>query len=233
MIDSARRSGPVAALLVACGLVAAGALLGEAGQAARGRPRLRTGLVVLRGADFARPIAPAKPLPQHAVPRPLSIAEKNALLNGGAPPRTKSSVVALGVYSRLTVSQPQDPHGQLHFDDAWMVMGSGAAFHPGVDNSIAIWEPPYRGGPLLVINIIMSPGRRYLFDFALAASAENATFEFGNAAHSLQTSLLDSGHVLALVEDAADFHLWLRPAANAPTPAWWSFYSLEVTEILQ
>ncbi|HVP91093.1 MAG TPA: hypothetical protein VMS75_07730 [Terriglobales bacterium] len=233
MIDSIRKSGPLVSLLVACGLVAAGAILGEAGQASRGRPRLRTGLVVLRGADFARPIALARPLPQHAVPRPLSAAEKNALLREGAPPRTKSFVVAPSIYSRLTVSQPQDPHGQLHFDDAWVVMGSGAAFSPGVDNSVAVWEPPYRVGPLMIINIVMNPGRRYLFDFALAASIENAAFEFGNAEHSLQTSSLDSGHVLAVVEDATDLHLWLRPAANAPTLAWWRFYSLEVTELLR
>jgi len=234
MMNSARRSGSVAAWLVACGLFfAAGATGDGAQQSLPVRQKPRAGFVVLRGADFARPIALAKALPQNAVPRPLSLVEKNALLGAGAPSRTKSFVVAPSIYSRLTVSQPQDMHGQLHFDDSWIVMGAATAFTPGVDNSVAIWEPPYHGGPLLIINIILSPGHRYLFDFALGASPENAVFEFGNAAGSLGTSVLSSGHVLAVVEDAAEVHLWLRPAAGAMAPAWWSFYNLEVTELRQ
>ena len=233
MVNSKGGSGPVAVWLAACSLLVAGAMAGDARQAPPVRQRPRTGLVVLRGADFARPIASAKPLPQHAIPRPLSDAEKNGLLGAGTPFRAKSFVVASGFYSRLTVSQPQDVHGQLHFDDSWIVMGAATAFYPGVDNSVAIWEPPYHAGPLLIVNIVLSPGRRYLFDFALGASTQDAAFEFGNAARSLGTSSMNGGHVLAVVEDAGAVHLWLRPAAGAPPPAWWSFYSLEVTELRQ
>jgi hypothetical protein len=231
MMNSVRRSGYTAAWLVACGFLTAGAIGSGSQQAPPGRQKPRAGFVLLRGADFARPIALAKALPQNTVPKPLSVAEKNTLLGAGAPLRTKSFVVAPLIYSRLTVSQPQDMHGQLHFDDPWIVMGAATAFTPGMDNSVAIWEPPYHGGPLLIINIVLSPGHRYLFDFALGAAIENAVFEFGSAARSLGTSVLSSGHVLAVVEDAAEVHLWLRPADGGPAPAWWSFYSLEVTEL--